>query len=85
MTSDLDILAGYIRTELDYDGPLDPEADLLEAHILDSFNIVQMAMFIQETFGVELDGEDLVRANLARLSSMVALIARKRAAAAPRT
>ena len=36
-------------------------------------------MFAQERFEVEFEGEDLVRDNLARLSSLVALVQRRRA------
>jgi acyl carrier protein len=41
-----------------------------------------MAMFIQERFEIDLEAEDLVRDNLARLSSMIALIDRKQSATA---
>jgi acyl carrier protein len=81
MDSEIEILRGYIRDEMAYPDEVDPERDLLDAQILDSFSIVQLAMFVQERFAVELDAEDLVRSNLATLSSVVALIRRKRAAA----
>ena len=79
MSTEIDALAEYIRSETGHAGPLHPDDDLLEAGILDSFNIVTLAMFAQERFGVEFEGEDLVRDNLASLSSLVALI-RKRVA-----
>jgi len=74
MATELDILCDYIRTEMGYDGNLDPEVDLLEAKILDSFNIVELAVFIQERFQIELEAEDVVRNNLSTLSSMISLI-----------
>jgi len=77
VTDNLEVLREYIRTEIGYEGEIDPEVDLLESHILDSFSIVQMALFIQERFQVDLDAEDLVRANLSRLSAMAAMIAKK--------
>ena len=80
MSTDLEILSDFIRSEIGYDGPLTPDIDLLDKQILDSFNIVQLAMFVQERFEIELDAEDLVRANLAKLSSMVALINKKKTA-----
>ena len=82
MSSEIDILAEYVRRETGHEGPLDPEEDLLAAGILDSFNIVSLAMFAQERFGVEFDGEDMVRDNLARLSSLAALIRTRRDSAA---
>lgn len=73
-----DVLVDYIRTETGFDGPLNPDDDLLEAGVLDSFNIVSLAMFAQDRFDVEFEDEDLVRDNLARLSSLIALIHRRR-------
>ena len=79
MSSESEILVNYIRDETGYSGELNPDDDLLKSGVLDSFNIVSLAMFAQEQFGVEFDGEDLVRDNLARVSSLVALIRRKQA------
>jgi acyl carrier protein len=72
------ILADYIKEEMRYEGHIELDADLLEERILDSFSIVQMAMFIQERFEIELDAEDLVRHNLSTLSNMLNLIDSKR-------
>jgi len=80
MATQLQVLYDFIRSEIGYDGALSPDTDLLERQILDSFSIVQLAVFIQERFQIELEAEDLVRANLARLSNMIALIDRKKAA-----
>lgn len=77
MTDKIEILRNYIRSEIGYEGHVDPDADLLESQILDSFSIVQMAVFIQERFQLELEAEDLVRANLSKLSTMAAMIERK--------
>jgi len=81
LSTDIDILAEYIRNETGHAGPLDPDDDLLAAGVLDSFNIVSLAMFAQERFGVEFEAEDLMRDNLASLSSLAALIASRRSAA----
>jgi len=81
MTNELEILIDYIRSELGYNEKFDSDIDLLEERILDSFSIVQLAMFIQDRFKIELEAEDLVRANFAKLSSMVALINKRKAAA----
>ena len=43
MKSNIDALSEFIRREIGYDGTLDADMDLLEAHVLDSFNIVQLA------------------------------------------
>jgi len=81
--SDIQVLSGYIRNETGYEGELSPDLDLLDKHILDSFNIVQWAMFIQEQFKIELEAEELVRENLSSLSRVMALIDSKRTTAKP--
>ena len=78
VTSDIDTLRQYIQQEFGYEGDIPADMDLLQKQVLDSFSIVTLAMFVQERFEVILEAEDLVRANLATLSSIVALIARKR-------
>ena len=83
MTSGLQVLSGYIRDETGYEGELSPDLDLLEKHILDSFNIVQWAMFIQEEFNIELEPEELVRDNLCSLSRVIALVESKRQTVKP--
>ena len=77
MTDTIEVLRDYIRTEVGYDGEVGADVDLLDSHILDSFSIVTMAVFIQGRFEVELDADDLVRDNLSRLSAMAAMIDRK--------
>jgi acyl carrier protein len=79
MTDELQALRGYIRDEIGYKGDVGPDVDLLEEKILDSFSIVQMAVFVQDHFGLELEPEDLVRANLCKLSAILGMIQRKRA------
>jgi acyl carrier protein len=79
MSSDIEVLRDYIRKETGYERELGPDDDLQNTQILDSYNIVSLAVFIQEHFGVELEPEDLVIDNLGKLSSIVALIQRKRA------
>lgn len=79
MRDEIEVLSDYIRRESGYEGVIDPQADLLDANILDSFSIVQLAIFIQEQFGVELEAEDFARVNLATLSGIVELIDKRKA------
>ena len=80
MATELQILREYIKNEMGYTGELDEDVDLLDQKILDSFNIIELAVFIRDRFHIELEAEDLVRANLAKLSSIIALIHRKQRA-----
>lgn len=79
MNDTVAVLVEYIRNETGFAGELSADDDLLKAGVLDSFNIVSLALFAQERFEVELEAEDLVRDNLAKLSSLAALIERRRA------
>ncbi len=54
MNGDLEVIVEFIREELAYDGDIDRTADLLEAKILDSFSIVQVALFLQEQFEIQM-------------------------------
>jgi acyl carrier protein len=78
MNEELNVLIDYIRNELGYDGPLEPDTDLLKEQILDSFSIVQMVVQMQEEFEVEFEPEELVRENLSSLSKMMTLIQKHR-------
>ena len=81
MNDETELLTNYIRTETGYAGDIDPDEDLIEVGILDSFSIVSLTMFAQEQFRVEFEGEELVRENIAKLSTLVALIRQKQSSA----
>ncbi len=78
MTTELQVLQDYIKNDIGYDGDISPETDLLKSQVMDSFSIVQMAIFVQDHFGIEFDAEDLVRENLSTLARVVELIQRKK-------
>ena len=80
MTNEAETIREYIRNEIGYRGEIDPKADLIASEVLDSFSVVELAMFIQSRFEIELEPEDLVRSNLCSLSSLLALIEAKRKA-----
>lgn len=77
MAQTLQTLEQFIRDEIGYHGELDPDMNLLDSKVLDSFNVVEMAGFVQETFGVEFEADDLVRENFATLSALRSLIERR--------
>lgn len=78
MDIELEAIEDYIRNEMAFEGDIQPDVDLLDEQILDSFSIVQVAMFIQEHFDIELEAEDLNRENLASLNSIMALVNSRR-------
>jgi acyl carrier protein len=57
---------------------IEADADLFQSGVLDSFEILQLVLFIEERFGVSLDLEALSEDDLRNLSSIQHLIARAR-------
>ena len=80
MNEIIELLIEHVRDESGYTGPIGADDDLIQAGILDSYSIVSLALFAQERFGIELEGDDLVRENVARLSALAKLIAQRRVA-----
>lgn len=80
MSSEMVALRRFVRDTLGYTDEIADGQDLLETGVLDSFNVVEMALFIQQEFGVELKADDISRANFESLGAMQALISRARLA-----
>ena len=77
MTEDIaSILARYIATEilkqpnrkLSYDEPL------LSSGLIDSFHLIDLALFIEDTIGVRIDDSELNASEFDNLNQLVALI-----------
>lgn len=62
--------------------PLTADTPLLGTGLLDSLSMLELTMFLSETFGIEFDDDDFVADNFKTAGSLVALVAGKRAAAA---
>ncbi len=56
---------------------LAPDEDLIEQGIIDSLGIMKLMLYIEETFGIKIDDEDVVPDNFQCLNSMVRLIEQK--------
>ena len=56
---------------------LDPDEDLLERGIIDSLGIMKLITFIEETFGIKVNDEEIVPENFQNLNSMVRFIEQK--------
>jgi acyl carrier protein len=77
-----------IRTFLAENFPLgeDPsnlpaDASLLEAGIIDSTGVLELVDFIEATYGVKVEDEDLLPENLDSVQNIVEFVERKRSAA----
>lgn len=62
---------------LDQTESLRDEASLLEEGIMDSTGVLDLVMFIEETFGIEVKDEELVPDNLDSVNKLVAFVERK--------
>ena len=79
MSSEIAAIRRFIRESLGYTDEVDDGQDLLETGVLDSFNVVEMALFLQQEFGLDLNADDISKANFESLTAMQALIGRTRA------
>ena len=52
-------------------------ASLLEEGIMDSTGVLNLVMFIEETFGIQVKDEELVPENLDSVNKLVAFVERK--------
>lgn len=58
----------------------DDDTDLFDAGYVNSLFAVQLVTYLERTFGITVDSDDLDMANFASLNAMAAFIARKRGA-----
>jgi acyl carrier protein len=59
------------------------DTSFMEDHILDSTGFIELITFIEETFGVAVDDEEMLPENFDSLANIEGYLARKRAAAPP--
>jgi len=55
------------------------EASFLENGIVDSMNIMEIVMYVEETFGVQADDREIIPDNFDSIASLAAFIEKKRA------
>lgn len=78
-------VAGAIRSFivesflLGHDSGFDDSESLLESGIIDSTGIMHVVAFLEETFGVAIDDEDLVADNLDSVTRIAGFVGRKQA------
>jgi acyl carrier protein len=66
----------FIEEEL-LDGEAAPD-DLLSVGLIDSLGVEQMIAFVEETFGITFDDDDVVPENLASINALATFIDRRR-------
>ncbi len=72
-------ISHFIRYDLLKDPEIDISRDsaLIESGIIDSFGIVQMVSFIEDKYGINMTGEDLVVEHFRSISTLAELIMKK--------
>lgn len=71
-------LFAFIRDRMGYTDAIDSDTDLIKEQILDSFNVVELALFVEQQFGIELQNEDVNRDNFCSVARIEALIEKRR-------
>lgn len=74
-------LREYIKTHLIHDKkyPLKDDEDLFKGGLVDSFSLTELAVFIEEQFGVHFADPELTVANMRTLNHVVRNIEAKQA------
>lgn len=56
---------------------LDPEKSLIESGIMDSTGVLELVMFLEEKFSIEIDDEELIPENLDTIQNLVNFLQKK--------
>ena len=79
-TTTIEILAIYIATEIlkQPRRKLSPTEALISSGLVDSFHLVDLALYIEDTFGVHLDDTELTADTFDTLEQLAALVEQRR-------
>jgi acyl carrier protein len=76
----LENLRTFLLTEIAPDlgkESVDPDEDLLEQGFIDSMGILKIVVFLEETYGIQVDDEDIVPDNFQTLNRMAKFVEQK--------
>lgn len=73
-------LENYIKTQIikQPNRALKPDEPLISSGLIDSFNLVDLALFVEDTFGVRIDDSELNAQTFDTLDQLAALIQSRR-------
>lgn len=80
MESLIEALRKFIVAETSYSGPADsltPDFPLIEKKVVDSLAIAQLVTFIEDTYEVEIEEDELVGENFGTLADMARFVKAK--------
>jgi acyl carrier protein len=69
----------YILEFVTYGEPIDgDDASLIESDLIDSTGVMELVMFLEETFGITVEDEDIDPANFETVNLVSAFVERKK-------
>jgi acyl carrier protein len=72
----------FLRTELGKaEDSVGPEESLLESGTIDSMGVLQLVSFIEKTYGIKVEDDDLMPENFDTIAAIVSFIERRQAGA----
>jgi acyl carrier protein len=82
MDTDIQTIATFISTQIlkQPRRAIAPDEPLISSGLIDSFNLVDLALFIEDTFGVRIDDTELNADTFDNLNELEALVQNRRGA-----
>lgn len=75
-----DIIRDFITSEMlqrPLDAPIGDDDPLVESGIIDSMGVMNLLGFLEETFSIQIPGEELMPENFSTINAIVALVERQ--------
>jgi acyl carrier protein len=78
------VIADFIRDNFVFDGTaVDPEASFLESGLIDSTGILELVLFVEETFGITVADDEVIPEHFDSVRRLAAYVRRKLAEERP--
>lgn len=79
--ADLAVLSQFISTKIlkQAGRTVAPDAPLISSGLIDSFSLVDLALFVEDTFGVRIEDTELNAQTFDNLNQLVSLVQSRRA------
>ena len=77
-------IRGFVVDELRWDGPrseLTDDLALIENHVVDSMGLLRLVSWLESTYGISVEDQEVVPANFGSIRQIADLVASKRRAA----
>lgn len=78
---ELEQIRGFVVDELRWDGPrseLTDDLPLIENHVVDSMGLLRLVSWLETTYGISVEDQEVVPANFGSIRQIAELVASKR-------